>query len=128
MRLLLDTHAFLWFCEGNPALSRRARAAIEEPGNQCYVSVVSLWEIAIKSSLGKLTLRVPFSDLVSRQLHESAVELLPLEPAHLVRLHVLPPHHKDPFDRVLVAQALFERLELVSRDPRLDAYGVQRLW
>ena len=128
MRLLLDTHALLWFVEDNTRLSARARRRIEAEQGRVLVSAVSLWEIAIKSSLGKLTMKVPFDELVTEQLQRNAMEILPIAPPHLTRLHALPFHHHDPFDRMLAAQALAELMTLVSCDTAFDAYGVTRLW
>ena len=128
MKLLLDTHALLWFLEGNPRLSEPARSAIEAPGNERLFSTAGAWEIAIKVSLGKLTLHVPYEQLVPGQLLANDVALLPIRPEHLSGVLTLPFHHRDPFDRMLIAQALAEEAVLVSADLMLDAYGVQRLW
>lgn len=128
MRLLLDTHAFLWFVGGNPRLSSAARSAIEDLVNVRLLSAASVWEIAIKVSLGKLSLNVPFGDLFPGQLWSSAIELLPVRPEHAAAIIELPFHHRDPFDRMIVAQTQAEGAILVSADPTLDAYGVQRLW
>lgn len=120
-RLLLDTHALLWWDEGTlpAALVRRIQRA-----DDVYVSIATLWEIAIKAALGKLTVRGPLGDLID----DNGFALLPIEPHHLDEVRVLPHHHRDPFDRVLVAQARSERLILVSRDPALEAYGVETTW
>ena len=128
MTLLLDMHAFLWFLEDSPQLSATARIAIESRESQVFVSVVSLWEIAIKSSLGKLALKFSFSEVIHDQLGRNAMDLLPLDRAHLERLHALPFHHHDPFDRVLVAQALAGDLVFVTRDAQFAPYGARLLW
>jgi PIN domain nuclease of toxin-antitoxin system len=128
MRLLLDTHTFLWFIMGNPNLSAKARAAIESITNEKYVSVASVWEIAIKVSVGKLSLSAPFSSLIPEQLSANGFELLNLEVAHASALTSLPFHHRDPFDRLLIAQAMVEQMQIVSVDSAFDAYPISRLW
>ena len=128
MRILLDTHAFLWFIMGDAKLSSAARKAIENVAHEKYVSVVSAWEIAIKWSLGKLTLARPFDLLIPQEIQKNGFVWLPLEMKHLIALTALPFHHRDPFDRSLVAQALQEGMPLVSGDSTLDAYGVVRIW
>jgi len=128
MRLLLDTHAFLWFVAGDSALSRRARRQIEAPKNERFLSLASLWEIAIKHSLGRLTLAIPLSQLVERGAENNGVQLLAIERAHVVAVADLPFHHRDPFDRLLVAQAMSHDLAIVGRDEAFDAYPVTRIW
>jgi PIN domain nuclease of toxin-antitoxin system len=128
MRLLLDTDACLWFTGGSERMSRNAREAIEDERNDRFVGIGSLWEITIKTSIGKLTPHVPLTDLLSTQLQVVQADVLAIDVAHLTRLATLPFHHRDPFDRLLIAQALTEQMLIVSSDPALDAYGVQRLW
>ncbi|HKP76612.1 MAG TPA: type II toxin-antitoxin system VapC family toxin [Longimicrobiaceae bacterium] len=128
MRALLDTHTFLWFISGNERLSSRARELIEARENSMLVSAASLWEIAIKHSLGKLTLDHPFAELIPDQLRRQGIGVLGIEVSHLTELVTLPPHHRDPFDRLLVAQARVESLPVISVDPALDRYGVARVW
>lgn len=128
MRLLLDTHALLWFCEGNAALSSAARSAIEDRANERYVSHASAWETAIKLALGKLTLLVPYEDLFPGVLVPNGLILLTADLSHYRALLELPLHHRDPFDRLLVAQAKAEGLTLVSGDVNLAQYGVPLLW
>jgi len=128
MRLLLDTHAFLWFLAGDPKMSTSAKAAIEDSANQSIVSVASLWEIAIKVSLRKLAIGEPFDTLIPRQIRQNGFGLLPIGVNHVAALASLPFHHRDPFDRMLVAQAGAEKMTLISRDEALDAYGITRLW
>lgn len=128
MRCLLDTHAFLWAMAGAPELSASARQAFLDPANELYLSVASAWEMAIKASIGKLHLGRPLSDLVGPELSALAIRLLPVELAHVLAVEHLPFHHRDPFDRVLVAQALAEGLVLLSRDAVFDRYGVRRTW
>jgi PIN domain nuclease of toxin-antitoxin system len=128
MNLLLDTHAFLWFMEGNERISPRARAAIEAAEGVRALSVASAWEMAIKSSLGKLDLAKPLGELLPPLLADAGIELLPIEVPDLARVATLPFHHRDPFDRLLAAQALERGFTIVSVDEAFDAYGVARLW
>jgi len=128
MKLLLDTHAFLWFIAGSANLSSDARALNEDGANECWLSVASLWEMAIKTSLGKLTLSAPFDVLIPQQLSLNGVELLDIKTTHASLVATLPFHHRDPFDRLLVAQAMAEQMPVVSVDPAFDAYAVTRLW
>jgi PIN domain nuclease of toxin-antitoxin system len=128
MRLLLDTHAFLWFISGDEHLSAQARGLIEDETNDVVLSVASRWEMAIKVSLGKLNLSSPFESLIPEQLASNAIDVLPIIFAHTARVAMLPFHHRDPFDRLLIAQSLVERMPLVSNEALFDAYGVQRVW
>jgi PIN domain nuclease of toxin-antitoxin system len=128
MTLLLDTHAFLWFCQGEAALSATAKALIEDPANRKLVSVASCWEIGIKASMGKLKLGEPSGSYIPAALARTGFELLPISVAHATGVEALPLHHRDPFDRLLIAQVIAENLSLVSKDSVLDAYGIARLW
>ncbi|MFP4540460.1 MAG: type II toxin-antitoxin system VapC family toxin [Opitutales bacterium] len=128
MRLLLDTHAVLWFLRGDARLSAVARAAIESAESECLLSRASLWEISIKQSLGKLKLAEPFEERLSSALLRNRIGDLPLERAHLFAVARLPFHHRDPFDRLLVAVARIESLPLVSRDPCFERYGIEIVW
>ena len=128
MRLLLDTHSFLWFIGGSERLSFKARQEIENPENQSFLSTASLWEMAIKISLGKLDLLRPFEDLISQQLTLNGIELLEITIGHIAIIANLPFHHRDPFDRLLIAQALFENIPIVSGDSIFDAYQITRIW
>jgi PIN domain nuclease of toxin-antitoxin system len=128
MKLLLDTHAFLWFITGSSRLSAVARAAIEDEANVVYVSAASAWEIAVKSSLGKLTLAEPYDVLLPREIRDNGFTYLGVELTHTARVNVLPFHHRDPFDRLLVAQAMIEGMQLVTADPALKDYGVPVVW
>lgn len=120
MNLLLDTHAFLWWLADDPTLSGEARNAIGERSAIVYVSAASLWEISIKQALGKLKVESP--DLAAEITANGFVEL-PITGRHALEAGALPPHHSDPFDRMLVAQASLEDLTLVTRDPAIEAYG-----
>lgn len=128
MRLLMDTHTFLWFIDGNPKLSSRARQLIEEVTNERLLSTASLWEMAIKVSLGKLTLPLPFTKLVTEHVYGNAIMLIFIAPEHLDILRTLPFYHKDPFDRLIIAQGLSENIPILSRDEVFGDYGIQRFW
>jgi PIN domain nuclease of toxin-antitoxin system len=128
LKLLLDTHAFLWFILSDAQLSAAGRAAISDPKNPVFVSPATYWEIAIKVSIGKYTLTVPFEDFIRHGIEDNDFEILPIEIRHAARVAALPFHHKDPFDRMLIAQALVDDLTLISNEALFDAYGVKRLW
>ena len=128
MRLLLDTHTFLWWVSGSDRLSRKARAAIARAGNDCHVSVASGWEIAIKVSLGKLRIEGPRDTFLPEQLAVNGFLPLAIGLRHAARVAALPFHHRDPFDRLLIAQALEEELAIVTADRVFARYGVQRVW
>jgi PIN domain nuclease of toxin-antitoxin system len=128
VNLLLDTHSFIWFVEDHPSLSAHARALIEEPTNTVFLSIASVWEMAIKVSLGKLHLSQPFDLFMPNQLLLNDVTLLDIAVSHTMRVAMLPFHHRDPFDRLLIAQSQVEGMPLISADSIFDAYGVNRLW
>ncbi len=128
MNLLLDTHALLWFLTNDPGLSAVARSAVEDERNRSFVSAASLWEIAIKVALGKLTLPAPYARIFPEQLELNGLPLLPITPGHCATLLTLPFHHRDPFDRMLLAQARAESLTVVSDDSQFGAYGQPLLW
>lgn len=128
MNVLLDAHALLWFFAGSSRLSASALAGIQSTQNAVFVSPATLWEIAIKDSLGKLTLPEPFERLFPERLEASNILILPVLVSHLQRHRKLPMHHHDPFDRLLVAQALAEDFTLISCDPEFPRYGVKLLW
>lgn len=128
MRLLLDTCALLWLLGDDPKLSSAARVALLDPANERWLSPISLLEIAIKVRLGKLPLPKPYSALFPAELVKNDIHLLPLDPEHIEPLATLPLHHRDPFDRVIAATALVERLCLVSADALFDCYGLTRVW
>ncbi len=128
MRLLLDTHALLWFCEGNPALSAAARTAMEDEANERFVSHAVPWEVAIKVALGKLELQVDYHTLFPGVLQANGFKLLPPALEHYRGLIPLPRHHGDPFDRLMIAQAQVESLTIITCDTQFPAYGVPLLW
>jgi PIN domain nuclease of toxin-antitoxin system len=125
---LIDTHTFLWFILDDPQLSDVARIAIEENDATVFLSIASVWEIAIKHSLGKLPLPEPFSAFIPVQLQQNAITLLGISVEHTARVAILALHHRDPFDRLLIAQSLVEKIPIISADSAFDAYGIQRIW
>lgn len=127
MRLLLDTHSFLWFIGGSASLSPTARTSIEDADNQPLLSMASLWEMAIKLSIGKLSLGKAFERLIPEQMRLNGIELLQIEMAHIIVATKLPFHHRDPFDRLLIAQAMVEQISIVSSDRAFDSYSIKRL-
>lgn len=126
MRLLLDIQILLWFVSGNRKLSLAARRLIEDLSNEKFVSIVSLWEIAIKNSLGKLPLNDDFEILFPAQIYINGFDLLPIKTEHLSELVNLPFNHRDPFDRLLAAQAITENFEIISVDSIFDSYNLIR--
>ncbi len=128
MTLLLDTHAFLWFILDDPKLSEDAKKLISDGDNMALVSPATYCEIAIKISIGKYALPEPYAVFMERELSMNDFTILPIEPKHTAVLTKLPFHHRDPFDRLLIAQAVTEAIPLVSIDSRFDAYPVSRLW
>lgn len=128
MNLLLDTHAFLWWVSDDPQLPDRARDAIADGRNEVFFSVVSAWEIVVKAGLGRLRLEGETDAFIDEQLEANAFQVLPVHLRHALALAGLPDLHRDPFDRMLVAQASNDDLTIVSGDPRLVAYPVSVLW
>ena len=128
MRLLLDTNSFLWFINGSDRLSVNAQDLIADLNNQLVLSSASLWEIAIKVSIGKLELLLPYNQLIPEQLEENDINVLPIELSHLTKVISLPFHHRDPFDRLIIAQALTEDLPVVSSDTVFSQYVVKLIW
>ena len=126
MTLLLDTQAFLWWVGDDPRLSSRARRAIA--GTPCLLSVASCWEMAIKASLGRLEIPRPIERFLQEQIEVNGFSLLSASLEHVADVAVLPFHHRDPFDRLLAAQARREELAIVSSDPVFRKYGVKRVW
>ncbi|HJU20184.1 MAG TPA: type II toxin-antitoxin system VapC family toxin [Stellaceae bacterium] len=124
MRLLLDTHAFLWWMEGSPALGAAARTLVSDPENDILISIASLWELIIKRTLGKLAFPADPENVV----RDEEFAVLPIAFSHLRRLGELPPLHRDPFDRMLIAQAQAEGVPIATADRRFAAYGVATVW
>ncbi|HEV7889489.1 MAG TPA: type II toxin-antitoxin system VapC family toxin [Pyrinomonadaceae bacterium] len=128
MRLLLDTHAFIWWASDSAKLPAAVRAECSGPANALLLSVVSVWEMQIKIQLGKLKAGRPLPDLVEHQVRVNRMQILPVSLEHVLALDSLPALHKDPFDRLLIAQATVEDLFLVSGDPVFSGYPVKLLW
>ena len=128
MKLLLDTHSFLWFVTSDLQLSANALTLIADVNNEVLLSPASYWEIAIKVSIGKYPLSVPFETFFTAALTANNIQILAVEIRHAAVLSALPMHHKDPFDRMIAAQALSESIPVVSIDAALDPYGITRLW
>lgn len=127
MKYLLDTHILIWHLEADLQLPLSLSALIDDPAHEVFISAASLWEMTIKVSLGKLTLAQPLASIF-QHVQQVGFETLPIQPQHLLVLAQLPLHHRDPFDRLLIAQSITEPMPLISADQMLDAYGVSRLW
>ena len=128
MKVLPDTHALLWFGLSDARLSDGARSLIRDPDNQPLVSPASYWEIAIKISLGKYRLFQDLASFMEQQIEANRLHVLAIVPEHAAVVATLPFHHRDPFDRMLIAQAIHEHIPLVSSDAVLDKYPINRLW
>jgi len=128
VKLLLDTHALLWMSDTSDRLSAPAVKAVLEVRNELLLSVASWWEIAIKIGLGKLDLKPDWAAALKREMRHNGITWLPVRPEHCERIPHLPFHHRDPFDRILVAQAQCENLGIVTADPHFAPYGVTVVW
>jgi len=127
MDLLLDTNAFLWFCEDNPKLSETAKEYIENPNNYSHISIASLWEISIKISLNKIELKIPF-DKFFRLIEDNGFKVLPITFEHTLQVSKLIFHHKDPFDRLLISQAMVEDVPIITSDEIFKNYNINCIW
>ena len=127
MKLLLDTHTFLWFVNDNPKLSDHFKDLIEDTNNISYLSMASLWEMSIKFNLGKLTLDPNYEEFVEREVTTSTIQLLNIELEHIRVNSTLPFHHRDPFDRLIIAQSIVEGIPIVSVDSAFDKYSVNSI-
>jgi len=128
MNLLLDTHTFIWWADEPEKLSADALQALEDENNHLLFSLVSVWEMQIKIQLGKMQLSLPLKDLIESQEQANELKVLPVTREHIFALDSLPFHHKDPFDRLLIAQGMVENAIIVSGDPKLSTYPVTLLW
>ena len=128
MKLLLDAHTLLWFVWDDAQLTNNAKELITNPANQKFVSAAIYWEIAIKMSIGKLDLGEPSRPFMRREIARNNFDILPISVDHAAAVSVLPFHHRDPFDRMLIAQAMVEQGPIVSGDTAFDAYPIARLW
>jgi PIN domain nuclease of toxin-antitoxin system len=127
MNLLWDTHTLIWFIEGDNNLGITARSYIENPQNTNFVSIATFWEIAIKVSINKLTLQIPLKNL-KNLLWENGIEILPVTFEHTLLVSQLPFYHRDPFDRLLIAQAIHEKIVLLTKDEKFALYNIQTVW
>jgi len=128
MKVLLDTHALLWLITADARLSKIARKTFLNTENLLYFSIVSLWEICIKKSLEKISLKDGWLETIQEEMQINTVQWLPVEIEHCAKVIELPFHHRDPFDRMLVAQSMIEDLAILTRDTRLAAYAIQCIW
>lgn len=128
MKLLLDSHALIWWMDQHDRISIPAFTAIEDGTNELLVSISTVWELGIKVGLRRLNLEPSFAGWMEAMIEDLDATLLPISIIHVERQTTLPYHHRDPFDRLLVAQALTEDLTIISRDTSLDSYGVRRVW
>ena len=128
MKILLDTHTFIWFVTDSSRLSITAKALIEDEYNEKLLSIASIWEMGIKHSIGKLSFELPFMTFVELQMQQNSMEILNIRIEHSDVVANLPLHHRDPFDRLIVSQAMVEQLPIVGVDKAFDSYAIRRLW
>ena len=128
MRILLDTSTFIWFIGGNKKLSEKAREVIENFENELCMSVASLWEMAIKTGIGKLELSAPFDKLIPKEIKINEISIIQIELPHLYKMMELPLHHRDPFDRLIIAQGIFEQLPIICCDKMFRHYDIDIIW
>ena len=127
MDVLLDTHSFIWFVENDKKLTSKARNTIDNYSNTIYISRASLWEMAIKISIRKLKITVPYENVI-KQINDNGFEIIPITFVHTLKVSKLEFHHKDPFDRIIIAQALTNQMTIVSNEKIFDNYKVKRIW
>ncbi len=128
MKHLLDTHTLLWIVNDDPRLSETAKSLFLEERNEMFCSLASIWELAIKISMGKLSLDQPLQLFIDEQIFGNNIKILFIETRHILPLENLPFHHKDPFDRLIIAQAMVEKIPVISKDIWFDSYPIQRIW
>ena len=127
MKILIDTHIFLWFINNDLQLSLTTKTLLESDV-ELSLSTASLWEIAIKVSTGKMTLPKPFEIFIPEQLQQNVITVLPIATDHLTYITTLPFHHRDPFDRILIAQSIGNSLTIITRDPLFEPYSIRVMW
>lgn len=131
MQYLIDTHVFLWFVSNAKELSQTARTLIEDGQNEIFISIASLWEISIKTALGKLTVNGKYETVID-DVTDNSIQVLPINFAHTVEQNRLPFHHRDPFDRIIISQAIVENMDFISADAIFDDYlkgkSIKRIW
>lgn len=128
MNLLLDTHVFIWMDSDAERLSDTASALLQDEDNHLYLSLASVWEMQIKHQLGKLTFEKPLAEIIQDQIAQNGIQLLPITLPHILGLSDLPHHHRDPFDRLIISQALLEDYTLISHDEQFEKYEVNLIW
>jgi len=128
VKLLLDTHTFIWAATLDAKLSPTAGELILDCDNELFLSVASIWEMSIKASIGKLILQQPLGQIINEQIQINGIRILNIESAHALTVASLPWHHRDPFDRLLISQAMLEKLTILGCDAAMNAYGVSRIW
>lgn len=128
MKVLIDTHVFIWWTSNSQMLSLPVLKLLSDPNTEVILSIVSIWEMQIKVSLGKLQLKTILPELIEDEVKRNHIKLLLLDLSHIYALSNLPNHHRDPFDRLLIAQAQIEDLVIVSIDDKFDGYEIERLW
>lgn len=126
-KFLIDTHTFIWLIDDDPKLSNTYKSLIEDIDNEVFISIASLWEMAIKISIGKLKVAGVLQQMID-ELYLRNVQILPISPSHILKVEMLPFHHKDPFDRIIAAQCLVENITAISIDEILDEYQVNRVF
>ena len=127
MKLLLDTHAFIWYVEDDKRLPKNTRLKIKSPNNDILISSASLWEISIKTSLNKLTIKASMTEIIN-MVFDNGFQLLHILPKHIIKNNLLAFHHRDPFDRMIIAQALAEKIIVISKDEIFEKYNTVRIW
>ncbi|MDQ6987873.1 MAG: type II toxin-antitoxin system VapC family toxin [Mariprofundaceae bacterium] len=125
---MLDTHTFIWAATLDERLSSKAKELLLDSDNELFLSTVSIWEMAIKTSLGKLILQQPLEQTINEQIQINGLRVVNIEASHALAAASLPWHHRDPFDRLLICQSELEKLTILGRDHAMDAYGIERLW
>lgn len=128
MKILLDTHTFMWYITDSPQLSKNAKQLIENENTEKLLSLASVWEMGIKHSIGKLNFVQPFMEFIKEQLLITNIGLLGIDFEHIEVITTLPLHHRDPFDRIIIAQAILEGIPVIGADVMFDAYGITRFW
>jgi PIN domain nuclease of toxin-antitoxin system len=128
LKIILDTQVLIWWANDISNISDRVQNIIFDVDNELLVSLASIWEIQIKVSLGKLNLPRPLPDIIATQVSENQIKIMQIELSHIYTLDLLPHHHRDPFDRIIIAQAMDERVSIASIDKAFDAYSIQRIW
>ena len=128
MKYLLDTHTLLWITTDDPKLSKKAKNIYLDAENEILLSIASIWELAIKSSIGKITFQKDLDDFIDFHVKGNNIEILKIELPHVLRIEKLPFHHRDPFDRLIIAQAIEDNLKILGADNIFDKYKVKRIW